>query len=169
MTMKRISGAHKPKCVNGAKYANETKYAHGAKCTRDLSAQQQKKLQDTLDFIQSYVQSEGHCPTTRQIMDAINVKSNSTANRYVHMLEELGLIRIESPRTKVIVPALLGPQDETQTRLCIRLEDGGRAYLDWQTYTGTDGKIYAKATGILDATELQHPISRIVGCEEYNE
>ena len=82
--MKRISGAHKPKCVNVAKYANETKYAHGAKYTRDLSAQQQKKLQDTLDFIQSYVQSEGHCPTTRQIMDAINVKSNSTANRYVN-------------------------------------------------------------------------------------
>lgn len=139
---------------------------YGTKRTRDLAPRQQKKLQDTLDFIRAYVQAEGHCPTTRQIKDAINVKSNSTANRYVHMLEELGLIRIESQRAKTIVPASPEPQNDTLTRLCIKLEDGGRAYLDWQTYTGTDGVTYATATGILDATELLHPISRIIGCEE---
>lgn len=55
-----------------------------------------------LDFIRQHIQSTGSAPTLKQIAEAIGVSSLATVHEHLETLEEKGLIKRKSGRTRSI-------------------------------------------------------------------
>ncbi len=55
-----------------------------------------------LDFIRQFIQSKGSAPTLREIADALGVSSLATVHEHLVTLEEKGLIKRRSGKTRAI-------------------------------------------------------------------
>jgi repressor LexA len=55
-----------------------------------------------MDFIRQHIQSTGSAPTLKQIADAIGVSSLATVHEHLQTLEEKGLIKRKTGRTRSI-------------------------------------------------------------------
>lgn len=63
-----------------------------------------------LDFIRQHIQTTGSAPTLRQIADAIGVSSLATVHEHLAALENKGLIKRKTGKTRAI--DLVGTSDE---------------------------------------------------------
>lgn len=61
-----------------------------------------KRQGQILDFIRQYIQTNGSAPTLREIADALGVSSLATVHEHLVTLEEKGLIKRRSGRTRSI-------------------------------------------------------------------
>ncbi len=62
--------------------------------------------QQILDFMKTEIQEKGYPPTVREICNALNIKSTSTAHKAISTLVEKGYLRKDpsKPRAYVIIP-----------------------------------------------------------------
>lgn len=61
-----------------------------------------KKQRQIVDFIQQYIQANSTAPTLRQIADAIGVSSLATVHEHLATLQEKGIIKRKSGKTRSI-------------------------------------------------------------------
>jgi repressor LexA len=61
-----------------------------------------KRQRQIVDFIQQYIQSNGSAPTLRQIADATGVSSLATVHEHLASLENKGVIKRKSGKTRSI-------------------------------------------------------------------
>lgn len=61
-----------------------------------------KRQGQILDFIKQYIQSKGSAPTLREIANALGVSSLATVHEHLVTLEEKGLIKRRSGKTRAI-------------------------------------------------------------------
>lgn len=61
-----------------------------------------KRQGQILDFIRQYIQSKGSAPTLREIANAIGVSSLATVHEHLVTLEEKGLIKRSTGKTRAI-------------------------------------------------------------------
>lgn len=61
-----------------------------------------KRQRQIVDFIQQFIQSNGTAPTLRQIADAIGVSSLATVHEHLASLENKGVIKRKSGKTRAI-------------------------------------------------------------------
>lgn len=61
-----------------------------------------KRQGQILDFIKQHIQSKGSAPTLREIADALGVSSLATVHEHLVTLEEKGLIKRRSGKTRSI-------------------------------------------------------------------
>jgi repressor LexA len=67
-----------------------------------------KRQRQILDYIQQYIQANGTAPTLRQIAEAIGVSSLATVHEHLETLQEKGLIKRKTGKTRSI--ELVNPQ-----------------------------------------------------------
>lgn len=60
------------------------------------------RQKQTLEFIESFIEDQGHSPTMKQIADGIGIKSRGVVHRYVTALKEEGLISINPKKHRNI-------------------------------------------------------------------
>lgn len=53
-----------------------------------------KKMGETFNFIKKYLLKNGIAPTEQEIADGIGIKSRGVVHRYVHQLQEAGLLKV---------------------------------------------------------------------------
>lgn len=73
-----------------------------------------KRQGQILDFIAQYIQANNSAPTLRQIAEAIGVSSLATVHEHLASLEEKGLIKRKSGKTRSIELIRLKNQIETE-------------------------------------------------------
>lgn len=61
-----------------------------------------KRQRQIVDFIQQYIQANSAAPTLRQIADAIGVSSLATVHEHLESLQNKGVIKRKSGRTRAI-------------------------------------------------------------------
>lgn len=61
-----------------------------------------RRQRQILDFIKQFIQSNGSAPTLRQIAEAIGVSSLATVHEHLTTLEEKGVIRRKTGKTRSI-------------------------------------------------------------------
>ncbi|MCW5590265.1 MAG: transcriptional repressor LexA [Legionellales bacterium] len=81
-------------------------------------------LRKTLEFIQGYIHEHGYAPKFPEIAKGLGIKSTGVIHRYVHALQEAGLLVIESRRHRGI--RLLAADAETDQRSTTRVPLWGK-------------------------------------------
>ena len=112
-----------------------------------------KTKEKILDFVSAVCDQHGYSPSYREIAIGVGIKSTATISRHIHDLIQSGVLppveqcpRKLTLRRKTKLTAGTGEQVQR-----IRLE-------------AADGGLELSFTGILDATRLKRPVSRIVNC-----
>ncbi len=62
----------------------------------------QHKAEAILNFIQKYIQENGIAPSVREIAEGTGFKSTSTIHRYLHGMQEEGILKIDSTKKRAI-------------------------------------------------------------------
>ena len=117
-----------------------------------------------MEFIVSYNERNQVAPSYQEIAKAVGLASTSSVSRYIDQLRREGRLdrAEEGARRTLGIPrriTLLVHDEDSCKRVTLILADGGSVSFDCTMGNG-DGAI--NFTGILDASELNHPVGRIV-------
>ena len=117
-----------------------------------------------MEFIVSYNERNQVAPSYQEIAKAVGLASTSSVSRYIDQLRKegrLGRTEEGSCRTIGIPRRITLPEHDEDPckRVTLILADGGSVSFDC---TMGNGDSTINFTGILDASELNHPVGRIV-------
>ena len=62
----------------------------------------QQKADEMLKFIQEYIKENGIAPSVREIAEGTGFRSTSTIHRYLHQMQEDGILKIDSTKKRAI-------------------------------------------------------------------
>ena len=126
-----------------------------------------KTKEKILDFVSAFCDQHGYSPSYREIAIGVGIKSTATISRHIHDLIQSGVLppveqcpRKLTLRRKTKLTAGTGEQVQ---RIRLEAADGGVVCYDCNLKKERDG-LELSFTGILDATRLKRPVSRIVNC-----
>ena len=120
-----------------------------------------------LDFVSAFCDQHGYSPSYREIAIGVGVKSTATVNRHIHDLIRNGVLPPveQCPRKLTLCrkTKLTACAGERVQRIRLEAADGGVVCFDCNLKREQDG-MELSFTGVLDATRLKCPVSRIVNC-----
>ena len=126
-----------------------------------------KTKEKILGFVSAFCDQHGYSPSYREIAIGVGIKSTATISRHIHDLIQSGVLppveqcpRKLTLRRKTKLTAGTGEQVQ---RIRLEAADGGVVCFDCNLKKERDG-LELSFTGILDATRLKRPVSRIVNC-----
>ena len=67
-----------------------------------------------LEFIEQKIKTDGYPPSVREIIDAVGLKSTSTAHAHLLKLEEKGYIKRDPAKGRAIIPLNMGAAEEEE-------------------------------------------------------
>ena len=62
----------------------------------------QQKAEEMLYFIQEYIRKNGIAPSVREIAEGTGFRSTSTIHRYLHQMQEDGILKMDSTKKRAI-------------------------------------------------------------------
>lgn len=130
-----------------------------------------ERKQEILVFVNRFNDTNGYSPSYREIAEAVGLKSVSTVAHYVKMLEKDGrLVRRKGQKCRSVGTArrvcirIPEGRKESTHRVAVKVADGGVLEMDLSVSRNDQGQAAVTFSGVLDATRLKQPVSRVMYC-----